>query len=50
LCFKDPKSHPFITEKEKNYLKRELKELSRNKNIKKTPWLKIITSVPMIAL
>ncbi|XP_070496443.1 putative inorganic phosphate cotransporter [Chironomus tepperi] len=50
LCYKDPESHPFITEKEKTYLKKELQQLSRDKAIKKTPWLKICTSVPMIAL
>lgn len=50
LCYKDPESHPFISDKEKAYLKRELNQLSRDKSIKKTPWLRIITSVPMLAL
>ncbi|CAG9798969.1 unnamed protein product [Chironomus riparius] len=50
LCYKDPESHPFISDKEKSYLKKELNQLSRDKAIKKTPWLKICTSVPMIAL
>lgn len=50
LCYKDPQSHPFITDEEKNYLKEKLSQLSRDKTIKKTPWWEICTSVPMIAL
>ncbi|CRK93649.1 CLUMA_CG007178, isoform A [Clunio marinus] len=50
LCYSDPKSHPFITNKEKNYLLREMKQLERDKRLNKTPWKAILTSVPMIAL
>lgn len=50
LCYKDPKSYPFITEKEKEYLLKELKKLERDKTLPSTPWKSILTSVPMIAL
>jgi ACS family sodium-dependent inorganic phosphate cotransporter len=48
ICYSDPQSHPFISEKEKTYLE---KELSRVTNEKKTiPWKAILTSVPVWAL
>jgi ACS family sodium-dependent inorganic phosphate cotransporter len=50
FCYKDPDSHPFITQSEKDYLRKELNQLSRDKTIKKTPWWAICTNVPMIAL
>ncbi|XP_070490732.1 putative inorganic phosphate cotransporter [Chironomus tepperi] len=50
LCYNDPESHPFITNSEKEYLQAELNQLSRDKNINKTPWWEICTSIPMITL
>ncbi|KAL5279702.1 hypothetical protein ACFFRR_003980 [Megaselia abdita] len=50
LCYSDPDSHPFIKEKEKNYLKREMGSIERNRNLPPTPWLAIMTNAPMIAL
>uniref|UniRef100_A0A182MUR7 Major facilitator superfamily (MFS) profile domain-containing protein n=1 Tax=Anopheles culicifacies TaxID=139723 RepID=A0A182MUR7_9DIPT len=48
LC--DPESHPFISEKEKAYLKQELGTLERDRTLPPTPWRFILTSVPMMAL
>ncbi|XP_035775354.1 putative inorganic phosphate cotransporter isoform X1 [Anopheles albimanus] len=50
LCYSDPESHPFISEKEKDYLKRELGTLERDRTLPPTPWRYILTSVPMMAL
>lgn len=50
ICYSDPESHPFITDKEKEYLKAELGQLERDKNTPPTPWRAILTSVPMMAL
>ncbi|XP_070496442.1 putative inorganic phosphate cotransporter isoform X2 [Chironomus tepperi] len=50
ICYKDPESHPFITEKEKDYLIREMGALSRDKTLAPTPWKAIFTNVPMMAL
>lgn len=50
ICYSDPESHPFISEKEKDHLKKELGQLERDKNLPPTPWRAILTSVPMLAL
>lgn len=50
MCYKDPESHPYITEREKAYLKQELGALERDKSLPSTPWRLILTSVPMMAL
>ncbi|XP_052895472.1 putative inorganic phosphate cotransporter isoform X1 [Anopheles moucheti] len=50
LCYSDPESHPFISEKEKAYLKQELGTLERDRTLPPTPWRYILTSVPMMAL
>lgn len=50
ICYKDPESHPFIKESEKDYLRREMGTLVRDKNLPPTPWKAILTSVPMMAL
>jgi ACS family sodium-dependent inorganic phosphate cotransporter len=50
ICYKDPESHPFIKDSEKEYLQREMGTLKRDKSLPPTPWLAIITSVPMLAL
>lgn len=50
ICYSDPESHPFISDKEKVHLKKELGQLERDKNLPPTPWRAILTSVPMMAL
>lgn len=50
ICYNNPDSHPFITEREKNYLSRELGELKRRDDLPSTPWKAMLTSPPMIAL
>ncbi|KAG5675847.1 hypothetical protein PVAND_005717 [Polypedilum vanderplanki] len=50
FCYKDPSSHPFISDEEKEFLQKELNQLSRDKEITKTPWWEICKSPPMIAL
>lgn len=50
ICYKDPESHPFIKESEKDYLRKEMGTLGRDKNLPPTPWKAILTSVPMMAL
>jgi len=50
LCYKDPNSHPFISEGEKALLMHELKQLERDQTLPSTPWKAILTSVPMIAM
>ena len=50
ICYKDPESHPFIKDSEKDYLKQELGTLQRSSNLPPTPWIAMLTSIPMIAL
>lgn len=50
VCYKDPESHPFISEREKEYLRKEMGGLARSKDLAPTPWLAILKNVPMIAL
>lgn len=50
ICYKDPESHPFIKESEKEYLRQEIGSLQRNADLPPTPWKAMLTSVPMIAL
>lgn len=50
ICYKDPESHPFIKDEEKEYLQREMGTLQRDKSLPPTPWKAIFTSVPMMAL
>ncbi|XP_025837209.1 putative inorganic phosphate cotransporter isoform X2 [Agrilus planipennis] len=47
ICFSSPESHPYITDKEKNYLEKELGATTTTQN---TPWKQILTSVPVWAL
>lgn len=49
ICYKDPASHPFISKEELNYLKTELGQLKRHDDLPPTPWIDILTSVPIIA-
>lgn len=48
ICYSDPESHPFISDKEKNFLRKELENVSSEK--KAIPWRGILTSVPLWAL
>ncbi|XP_063699068.1 putative inorganic phosphate cotransporter isoform X2 [Culicoides brevitarsis] len=50
LCYSDPGSHPFIKDREKEYLNKELGQLTRDKTLPPTPWMAIITNGPMLAL
>lgn len=50
LCSSDPASHPFITEKEQNYLNSEMGQLKRATGLPSTPWKEMLTSPPVIAL
>jgi MFS transporter, ACS family, solute carrier family 17 (sodium-dependent inorganic phosphate cotransporter), other len=50
ICYKDPESHPFIKESEKDYLRREMGSLERDRSLPPTPWRAVFTSVPMMAL
>lgn len=50
ICYSDPGSHPFISREEREYLESELGQLKRQNNLPPTPWIKILTSIPMIAL
>lgn len=50
MCFSDPSSHPYITQKEKDFLQKELGQLKRDENLPPTPWRLILTNAPMISL
>jgi MFS transporter, ACS family, solute carrier family 17 (sodium-dependent inorganic phosphate cotransporter), other len=50
LCYSDPESHPFISDKEKEYLMQELGSLERDKTLPPTPYRLIFSSAPMLAL
>lgn len=47
LCYNDPESHPFISDEEMDFLKKEMHVSNERKNI---PWRAILTSVPVWAL
>ncbi|XP_046601309.1 uncharacterized protein LOC107216979 [Neodiprion lecontei] len=47
LCYNTPDVHPFITDSEKNYLR---KTTNCKKELVPTPWRHILTSVPVWAL
>lgn len=50
FCSKDPESNKFITEDEKNYLRKEIGMLERDTTLPSTPFKKILTSVPVWAI
>ena len=50
FCSKDPESNRFITEKEKNYLRKEIGVLERDSSLPSTPFRAILTSVPVWAI
>lgn len=49
ICYKDPESHPFISEQERNYLRSEIGQLKRQTDLPSTPWKSILTSAPVLA-
>ncbi|KAI5723882.1 hypothetical protein M8J76_012234 [Diaphorina citri] len=49
LCFNDPKSHPYISEKERKYLLDSIGAAERRKDLK-TPWAAILYSLPVWSL
>ncbi|CAG9863086.1 unnamed protein product [Phyllotreta striolata] len=48
ICYSEPESHPFISDKEKAYLKKELENVSQQP--KDIPWRSILKSGPLWAL
>lgn len=52
FVYSNPGSHPFISEGEKTYLKREIGQLERDKSMKNvpTPWAIIFTSAPVLSM
>lgn len=50
LCTNDPASHPRLSEKERNYLEIELKQMKQDENQAPTPWKEIFRSKPAMAL
>lgn len=51
LCYDSPDTHPFISEKEKQYLAKELGSNNSTKNVRKNiPWRHILTSAPVWSL
>lgn len=49
LCYNDPESHPYISDKEKKYLEEALGS-HRNSQPSAIPWKGIFMSVPLWAL
>lgn len=50
ICYSNPASHPFISIEEQNYLRTEIGQIKRQKNLPSTPWKSVLTSVPVLAL
>lgn len=50
ICYNNPESHPFISDKEKNYLLRELGQLKRRTDLPGTPWKMLFRNPAMLAL
>ncbi|XP_056643227.1 sialin-like isoform X2 [Diorhabda sublineata] len=48
ICYSEPEDHPFISDKEKAYLKKALENVSEEK--RQIPWREILTSAPLWAL
>ncbi|KAK5641112.1 hypothetical protein RI129_009659 [Pyrocoelia pectoralis] len=48
LCYSEPNSHPFISDEEKKFLEKELKDVWQSR--RSVPWKSILTSVPLWAL
>ncbi|CAB0004837.1 unnamed protein product [Nesidiocoris tenuis] len=49
LCYNDPASHPYISEKEKDYLAETLGGIKRKEHLR-VPWMAMATSLPLWAL
>lgn len=45
-----PSQHPFISQREKDYLLKAIGRLERDQSLQMTPWRAIVTSTPVIAL
>lgn len=50
LCYNSPDEHPFITDTEREYLRRELSSSKRNDKLPPIPWTAIFTSLPVWAM
>lgn len=50
FCYNSPKDHPFISEDEREYLRKELKQTERIGDLSPTPWKSILTSPAVLAL
>lgn len=50
ICFNDPASDPFISQKERDYLQAEMGQLQRKTDLPPTPWRAIVTSTPVLVL
>lgn len=50
ICYNDPGVHPFISKEERDYLRAELGQIKRNNDLPPTPWMSILTNVPVLAL
>lgn len=50
LCYSTPAAHPFISEKEKEYLIKHIGQLERSETQGGTPWRILLTSTPVLAL
>ena len=50
FCFSSPKTHPRISNAEKQFLLQSCQEIGRDRKSMKTPWWKMLTSIPVHAL
>lgn len=50
ICFNDPASDPFISQKERDHLQAEMGQLQRKTDLPPTPWRAIVTSTPVLVL
>ncbi|XP_052131701.1 sialin-like [Frankliniella occidentalis] len=50
VCYSTPEEHPFISERERDYLHRQIKANNHGKTIAPTPWAGILTSLPVWGL
>ncbi|XP_022911267.2 putative inorganic phosphate cotransporter isoform X1 [Onthophagus taurus] len=50
LTFSDPENHPFISDRERLFLKDELSHLHQENERKIVPWRSILTSIPLWSL
>ncbi|XP_073974183.1 sialin-like isoform X2 [Rhodnius prolixus] len=49
-CYSDPASHPYVSQKEKDYLQETLGCLKRKENLPPIPWKAMVVSMPLWAL